>query len=129
MLAWAFSLLFQKSGAAESASSSSMRRRLPSTSKMPPENGQPALQLGHAFSQGADFHGEAVYMTRVGRACRICPRWSRLKRPSRPGAAAAYGAAVLHDSAHTPPSSLLLRSPSGPRRVGVPATPSSPAAP
>src|SRR3954447_13656313 len=67
MVACAFSALFQNSGSAERASSSSMRRRLPSTSKMPPENGQPALQLGHAFSQGADFHGGTVYTIKTAR--------------------------------------------------------------
>jgi len=60
MVAWAFSALFQKSGAAARRSSSATRRRFPSMSKMPPENGQPALQLRHAFPEGADFHGAEV---------------------------------------------------------------------
>ena len=48
---------FQKSRRAVCSSSSAMRRRLPSMSKMPPENLQSALQLRQTFSQGADFHG------------------------------------------------------------------------
>jgi hypothetical protein len=56
-VACAFSLSFQNSGRPVTWSSSAIFLRLPSMSKMPPENVQTALQLDDAFSQGTDFHG------------------------------------------------------------------------
>src|SRR6188472_3917538 len=56
MVTWAFSALFQNSGADAWSSSSAMRRRLPAMSKMPPENLQAALQLRHTFTQRTDLH-------------------------------------------------------------------------
>jgi hypothetical protein len=56
-VAWALLLSFQNDGSPASASSSAIFERLPATSKMPPENGQAALQLRNPFSQGTDFHG------------------------------------------------------------------------
>lgn len=49
-----------------------MRLRLLSTSKMPPENLEPALQLRHAFSQGTDFHGGGVYTILMGNPSGDC---------------------------------------------------------
>jgi hypothetical protein len=56
-VACAVSLSFQKSGWPATPSSSAIFERLPSMSKMPPENVEAALQLDETLSQGTDFHG------------------------------------------------------------------------
>jgi hypothetical protein len=64
MSALALSAAFQNPSAPDSASSAAIRARLPSMSKMPPENLEAIRQLRDAFSQGPDFHGGEVY-TRI----------------------------------------------------------------
>ena len=54
-----------------------MRRRLPSMSKMPPENFQSALQLRQSFSQGPDFHGGRCAENSTNRATRARHRRKR----------------------------------------------------
>jgi hypothetical protein len=58
------SAAFQNPSALASASSAAICARLPSMSKMPPENLEAARELRDAFPQGPDFHGGEVY-TRI----------------------------------------------------------------